>query len=82
MYSLDNGDFLPRRGQGVQVLAQINRPEDWFNALPPVFGMEPYADLVAARRIARPDGPRSSVGRFIFPTSWRTASINRLKGRG
>ncbi len=36
-YADDNGDFLPRRGQGVQTLAQIDRPEDWFNALPPYF---------------------------------------------
>src|ERR1700751_1250727 len=35
MYADDNDAFLPRRGQGVQVLAEIDRPEDWFNALPP-----------------------------------------------
>ena len=39
MYADDHDDFLPRRGQGVQMLAQINRPEDWFNALPPYFGL-------------------------------------------
>src|SRR5215510_2902439 len=38
MYADDHNDFLPRRGQGVQVLALITRPEDWFNALPPYFG--------------------------------------------
>ena len=34
MYADDNQDFLPRRGQGVQVLGTIDRPEDWFNSLP------------------------------------------------
>jgi len=34
-YADDNRDYLPRRGQGVKVLQQIDRPEDWFNALPP-----------------------------------------------
>ena len=26
---------VPRRGQGVQPVTQLDRPEDWFNALPP-----------------------------------------------
>jgi prepilin-type N-terminal cleavage/methylation domain-containing protein len=46
MYADDNEDFLPRRGQGVQVLAQINRPEDWFNCLPPYFSLNPFEDMV------------------------------------
>lgn len=46
MYADDNGDFLPRRGQGVQVLAQINRPDDWFNALPPYFVLSPFENMV------------------------------------
>src|ERR1039457_7102154 len=41
-YADDNKDFLPRRGQGVQPLAQIDRPEDWFNCLPPYFNSQPY----------------------------------------
>ena len=39
LYADDNDDFLPRRGQGVQVLAEIDRPADWFNALPVYFGL-------------------------------------------
>lgn len=46
MYADDNWDFLPRRGQGVQVLAQINRPEDWFNALPSYFGLSAFEDMI------------------------------------
>lgn len=34
MYAFDNDDYLPRRGQGVQMLLEIDRPAHWFNALP------------------------------------------------
>jgi prepilin-type N-terminal cleavage/methylation domain-containing protein len=44
-YADDNKDHLPRRGQGVQPLAQIDRPEDWFNALPPYFNSPPYQQI-------------------------------------
>jgi len=33
MYADDNQDYLPRRGQGVQTLVEIDRPTDWLNAL-------------------------------------------------
>jgi prepilin-type N-terminal cleavage/methylation domain-containing protein len=46
MYAEDNNDFLPRRGQGVQPLAMIDRPDDWFNALPPYFGAQSFEQLV------------------------------------
>ena len=32
MYMHDNNDTIPRRGQGIQPLHDIDRPEDWFNA--------------------------------------------------
>ena len=35
MYVNANDDAIPRRGQGVRPLAQLDRPEDWFNALAP-----------------------------------------------
>lgn len=46
MYADDNEDYLPRRGQGVQTLTQISRCEDWFNALPPYFGLRPFSQMV------------------------------------
>jgi prepilin-type N-terminal cleavage/methylation domain-containing protein len=46
MYADDNDDFLPRRGQGVQALVQIDRPEDWFNCLPVYFGMASFDVMV------------------------------------
>jgi len=48
LYADDYNDFLPRRGQGVQTLALITRLDDWFNALPPYFGLPSYQQLVAA----------------------------------
>jgi prepilin-type N-terminal cleavage/methylation domain-containing protein/prepilin-type processing-associated H-X9-DG protein len=50
MYADDNQDFLPRRGQGVQVLAEIDRPSDWFNALPYYFASQSFQDLVDASK--------------------------------
>jgi len=55
MYADDNGDFLPRRGQGVQTLALITRLDDWFNALPPYFNLPPYLQLVT-------DGKKPAAG--------------------
>ena len=46
MYADDNSDFLPRRGQGVQTLVQIDRPTDWFNALPWYLGMPSFQEMV------------------------------------
>jgi len=53
-YADDNKDCLPRRGQGVQPLAQIDRPEDWFNALPRYFNLQPYQQFFAANRKLQP----------------------------
>jgi type II secretory pathway pseudopilin PulG len=64
-YADDNKDYLPRRGQGIQPLAQINRPEDWFNALPSYFASHPYQQIFAI------DGklkPRSSSV-FVCPAA-------------
>ena len=54
MYCNDNDGYLPRRGQGVQPVWVIDRPEDWFNALPPYFGEKPYCEQVADGSPARP----------------------------
>ena len=53
-YADDHTDFLPRRGQGIQPLAQIDRPEDWFNALPAYFSLQPYQQLFAANQKFKP----------------------------
>ena len=64
MYADDNEDFLPRRGQGVQPLAQIDRPTDWFNALPVYFSLPDFQTLVASSQV--PAAHTQSV--FICPT--------------
>jgi prepilin-type N-terminal cleavage/methylation domain-containing protein/prepilin-type processing-associated H-X9-DG protein len=53
-FAAANDGCLPRRGQGVQPTGQINRPEDWFNALPPVLQMAGLSRLVAAGRPPHP----------------------------
>jgi prepilin-type N-terminal cleavage/methylation domain-containing protein/prepilin-type processing-associated H-X9-DG protein len=40
-----SGGYLPRRGQGVQATQQLTRPEDWFNALPPLMENQSYSTL-------------------------------------
>jgi prepilin-type N-terminal cleavage/methylation domain-containing protein len=64
-YADDHADFLPRRGQGVQPLAQIDRPEDWFNALPVYFNSPSYQQLFATNQKFKPRS--SSV--FVCPTA-------------
>ena len=53
-YTDDNDDVLPHRGQGVQVLTRIDRPEDWFNAVPFYFGSKSFQDLVASGQAPKP----------------------------
>ncbi len=65
MYGDDNNDFIPRRGQGVQVLAQIDRPDDWFNCLPPYFKLPSYQTQVNSSN--RPAPHQQSP--FICPTA-------------
>jgi prepilin-type N-terminal cleavage/methylation domain-containing protein len=68
MYAADNDDFLPRRGQGVQPLFQINRPEDWFNALPVYFSAPPFDQMVSNNLMPAPQ----SQSLFICPTAVNT----------
>jgi len=59
MYANESHGYLPRRGQGVAPTTQVNRPTDWFNALPPMIKSAAFMDLVSKGKIARP--PASSV---------------------
>jgi len=62
-YLGENDGDLPRRGQGVQEVTQLNRPEDWFNALPPFLGQPGYGDLVKSGK--RPKANEHSI--FVRP---------------
>jgi prepilin-type N-terminal cleavage/methylation domain-containing protein len=68
MYAADNDDFLPRRGQGVQPLFQINRPSDWFNALPVYFSLPMFEQMVSNNAMPAPH----SQSVFICPTAVNT----------
>jgi hypothetical protein len=65
MYADDHNDFLPRRGQGMQPLALINRPEDWFNSLPFYFGLISFQQMITNN--SPPAAHDHSV--FICPTA-------------
>ncbi len=71
LYMHDNNDAIPRRGQGIQPLYEIDRTEDWFNALPPLIGLPTYQTTVATRTIPKP-GDSSSV--FVCPKARRTTN--------
>jgi type II secretory pathway pseudopilin PulG len=63
LYADDNADFLPRRGQGVQPLAEIDRPEDWFNALPPYLGLPAFQVMIEKNQ----PPPAHAASPFICP---------------
>lgn len=65
MYADDNEDCLPRRGQGVQALFQIDRPTDWFNALPAYFGLSSFQLMITNN--STPSAHSQSV--FVCPTA-------------
>lgn len=56
LYAQAYNGFLPRRGQGVGATGIVNRPTDWFNALPPMLKATSYIDMVNANSIPRPVG--------------------------
>jgi len=62
-YIAANDGDLPRRGQGVQPVTQLNRPEDWFNGLPPFLGQPGYGDLIKTGH--RPKANERSI--FVRP---------------
>ncbi len=55
-YVQDNDGFLPRRGQGVQQVWLVDRPDDWFNSLMPYLEMPTYNELVLAKKPPGPGG--------------------------
>jgi prepilin-type processing-associated H-X9-DG protein len=59
MYADIHHGRLPYRGQGIQPTTQLARPDDWFNALPPLIEETPYVELDA--RSNQPQAGASSV---------------------
>ena len=62
-----NHGYLPRRGQGVQPTNLVARPQDWFNALPPLLKLKPFNELVAANAVPRPGGGSHSI--WVCPSA-------------
>ena len=62
-YAAEHNGDLPRRGQGVQPVTQLDRAEDWFNALPPFLGQPGYGELIRTKH--RPREGEHSI--FIRP---------------
>jgi prepilin-type processing-associated H-X9-DG protein/prepilin-type N-terminal cleavage/methylation domain-containing protein len=97
-YAAANDRFLPRRGQGQQPTTVIDRPADWFNALPPLLDVRPYRDLVSAGRPPRPgdgsvwacpEAPDVTSGGYLFTygmnmrlSTWLTPAPDRIDGVG
>ncbi|HEY8746630.1 MAG TPA: DUF1559 domain-containing protein [Tepidisphaeraceae bacterium] len=52
-YAAANDGYLPRRGQGVEAVTQMTRETDWFNALPPMMGLQSYEAVLAAGQMPR-----------------------------
>jgi prepilin-type processing-associated H-X9-DG protein len=65
LYAKDNDGYLPRRGQGVQPVFRIDRPDDWFNALCPYIEMASYQELFEMGRAPKP-GDRTV---FVCPAA-------------
>ena len=65
LYANDNDFFTPRRGQGIQPVEQVDRMDDWFNALPPYLSLPSYSEQVRTGNPARP-GDKSV---FVCPSA-------------
>jgi prepilin-type N-terminal cleavage/methylation domain-containing protein len=69
LYLDENDDCIPRRGQGVRPLFIIDRPADWFNALPPLVSLPSYQEMVTKDAIPGAGGKNV----FVCPTAPRPA---------
>jgi len=74
LYQNDNEDYIPRRGQGVQPLSNVDRTEDWFNALPALIESPTYQSLVTNGTVLQPAD--STV--FVCPNTKQTGAARFL----
>lgn len=65
LYAADHSGAVPRRGQGIQPVTRLDRPEDWFNCLPPYLGSVSYEEQARNGSPARP-GDKSV---FVCPAA-------------
>ncbi len=74
LYADEWHQFLPRRGQGQQPTGVVNRPSDWFNALPAELRQPTYQDLVTAGHMPTPGGRASGI--WCCPTAAAVANAS------
>jgi prepilin-type N-terminal cleavage/methylation domain-containing protein/prepilin-type processing-associated H-X9-DG protein len=74
IYLHENEDCIPRRGQGVQPLFIVDRPEDWFNALPTAVALPSYLSLATTSAIPQPN--ERTI--FVCPNAKPTGSAHFL----
>jgi prepilin-type processing-associated H-X9-DG protein/prepilin-type N-terminal cleavage/methylation domain-containing protein len=74
LYVKENDGYLPRRGQGVQPVFRIDRPDDWFNALCPYLEMPTYQELYESGQAPKP-GARTV---FVCPAAKDTGSYTHF----
>lgn len=72
-YADENNSYIPRRGQGVKEISKINRPGDWFNALPVCVGYDGYYDRAQNHDLPIIDSKRRQ-DLFICPGARLTKS--------
>lgn len=73
-YVQDSGGFLPRRGQGVQPVWVVNRPDDWFNSLAPYLEMPAYDELYENGKAPKPGA--GSI--FVCPSAKVTGTYTHF----
>jgi prepilin-type processing-associated H-X9-DG protein/prepilin-type N-terminal cleavage/methylation domain-containing protein len=70
IYLVENNDTIPRRGQGVQPLDELDRPADWFNCLPPLAGLPAFRTLAHGGKMPRPGDKTIYVCPDARPTQY------------
>lgn len=94
LYMQDHEGRIPRRGQGVRPVELLDRPDDWFNALPPYLQEAPYVELSRQNKAPRP-GQKSifvcpaaedlgkpnflSYGMNMYLSPWNRPEMHRLQ---
>lgn len=74
VYANDNDEAIPRRGQGVQQFFIVDRPGDWFNALPDAINQPTYFQQLQS---GNPPGPKQTSF-FVCPAATLTSHSNFL----
>ena len=90
-YAASNDGYLPRRGNGVEAVTRTDRDADWFNALPPLMGLQSYKAALAGGGMPRtgvwvcPDAVDPQSGNYfsyamnMWLSTWKADQPDRLE---